>query len=84
MQLPAGLPGSEAAQAASTAAGQPEGVEGVRMRPGLAMSQDARNWARIEGDHHSWALFDVGGPGEWDQLLVGRPAVSGVMWQYSA
>lgn len=33
----------------------PEGtvVEGMRTRPGLAMSQDARNWARIEGDHHT-------------------------------
>jgi hypothetical protein len=44
--------------------------------PGLAMSQDGRNWARIEGDHHSGALFDVGAPGQWDELFVGQPQVS--------
>ncbi|KAG1653711.1 hypothetical protein FOA52_004271, partial [Chlamydomonas sp. UWO 241] len=47
--------------------------EGFRTRPGLAMSQDGRNWARIEADHHSGALFDVGGPGAWDELYVGTP-----------
>jgi hypothetical protein len=50
-------------------------VEGLRQRPGLAMSQDGKNWARIEGDHHSGALFDVGGEGEWDALLIGSPQV---------
>jgi hypothetical protein len=45
---------------------------------GLAMSQDGRNWARIEGDHHSGALFDVGAPGEWDELFVGQPQVGQV------
>lgn len=38
--------------------------------------QDGRNWARIEGDHHSGALFDVGEPGQWDELFVGAPQVS--------
>ncbi|WPT17716.1 hypothetical protein PSENEW3_00005718 [Picochlorum sp. SENEW3] len=49
--------------------------EGLRTRPGLAMSQDGRNFARIEGDHHTGALFDVGEPGEWDALFIGAPQV---------
>nr|CAD1826460.1 unnamed protein product [Ananas comosus var. bracteatus] len=36
--------------------------------PGLAVSQDGRHWARIEGEHHSGALIDVGAPREWDSL----------------
>lgn len=43
--------------------------------PGLAVSQDGRNWARIEGDHHSGALFDVGSKGEWDSLFIASPHV---------
>lgn len=50
-------------------------VEGLRVRPGLAMSQDGRNFARIEGEHHTGALFDVGAPGEWDELFIGSPQV---------
>lgn len=50
-------------------------LEGLRLRPGLAMSQDGRNWARIEAEHHSGALFDVGQPGEWDELFIGGPQV---------
>lgn len=50
-------------------------LEGLLTRPGLAMSQDGRNWARIEAGHHSGALFDVGAPGEWDALFVGAPQV---------
>jgi len=46
-----------------------------RMRPGLAMSNDGRNWARIEGEHHSGALFDVGTEGEWDSLFIAAPQV---------
>ena len=46
-----------------------------RTRPGLAMSQDGRNWARIEGEHHSGALFDAGEGGEWDAAFVGAPMV---------
>ena len=49
--------------------------EGVTLRPGLAMSQDGRNFARIEGDHHTGALFDVGETGEWDHLFIGAPQV---------
>ena len=52
-----------------------EVIEGLRLRPGLAMSQDGRNFARIEGEHHTGALFDVGGPGEWDELFIGSPQV---------
>ena len=37
------------------------------------MSQDGRNWARIESEHHTGALFDVGEPGDWDALFIGNP-----------
>nr|GMD21095.1 Glycosyl hydrolase, five-bladed beta-propellor domain-containing protein [Ipomoea batatas] len=43
--------------------------------PGLAMSQDGRHWARIEGEHHSGALFDSGQEGEWDSLFISSPNV---------
>ena len=69
---PSNLPGPTT----DVAGGQdPAPVEGLRMRPGLAMSQDGRNWARIEADHHTGALFDVGEPGEWDELFIGTPQV---------
>ncbi len=51
-----------------------------RTRPGLAMSQDGRNWARIEGEHHSGALFDVGEEGAWDAAFVAAPQVTTVMF----
>ena len=43
--------------------------------PGLACSQDGRHWARIEGDHHSGALLDVGSDMEWDSLFIAAPHV---------
>ncbi|KAF2299174.1 hypothetical protein GH714_030899 [Hevea brasiliensis] len=43
--------------------------------PGLACSQDGRHWARIEGDHHSGALLDVGSGKEWDSLFIAAPHV---------
>ncbi|KAI5352708.1 hypothetical protein L3X38_005600 [Prunus dulcis] len=43
--------------------------------PGLAISQDGRHWARIEGEHHSGALFDVGLQGEWDSSFIAAPHV---------
>nr|XP_043640093.1 uncharacterized protein LOC122611181 [Erigeron canadensis] len=46
-----------------------------RSLPGLAMSQDGRHWARIEGDHHSGALFDLGSEGEWDSMFISSPQV---------
>lgn len=46
------------------------------MRPGLAMSQDGLNWARIEGEHHTGALLDVGEEGEWDELFIANPQAS--------
>jgi hypothetical protein len=58
-------------------------LEGVRLRPGLAMSQDGKNWARIEGEHHTGALFDVGQDAEWDELFIGGPQVS-KGWQAQA
>ncbi|KAK9146458.1 hypothetical protein Sjap_006361 [Stephania japonica] len=49
----------------------------LRSLPGLAISQDGRHWARIEGEHHSGALFDVGSKSnkEWDSLFVASPQV---------
>ncbi|KAG6508844.1 uncharacterized protein LOC121982181 [Zingiber officinale] len=41
--------------------------------PGLAISQDGRYWARIEGEHHSGALFEIGSAGEWDSSFVESP-----------
>ncbi|KAF9592831.1 hypothetical protein IFM89_017796 [Coptis chinensis] len=46
-----------------------------RSLPGLAISQDGRHWARIEGEHHSGALFDVGEEKEWDSLFIAGPQV---------
>lgn len=43
--------------------------------PGLCISQDGRHWARVEGVHHSGALFDVGSEGEWDSLFISSPQV---------
>ena len=43
------------------------------MRPGLAMSQDGTNWARIEGEHHTSAVLETGEEGEWDQLYIATP-----------
>ncbi|XP_018823174.2 uncharacterized protein LOC108992911 [Juglans regia] len=43
--------------------------------PGLACSQDGRHWARIEGDHHSGALLDLGSDKEWDSLFIAAPHV---------
>lgn len=43
--------------------------------PGLAISQDGRHWARIEGQHHSGALIDVGSEKEWDSLFISSPQV---------
>lgn len=55
----------------------PEGTEikGLRMRIGLALSYDGIHWTRMEGDHHTGAVFDVGEDGEFDSLLCGWPQV---------
>ncbi|CAM9775234.1 unnamed protein product [Ectocarpus sp. 8 AP-2014] len=49
--------------------------KGVRMRIGVALSQDGLNWCRVEGEHPTGACVDVGGSGEWDRLFVGWPVV---------
>jgi len=49
--------------------------EGLRRRPGLALSQDGINFARIESDHYTGALFDHGKEGEWDALGCANPQV---------
>ncbi|XP_073295168.1 uncharacterized protein [Primulina huaijiensis] len=51
------------------------GGEILKSLPGLAMSQDGRHWARIEGEHHSGALLDVGSDGEWDSSFIASPQV---------
>ncbi|KAL6190088.1 hypothetical protein ACLB2K_036488 [Fragaria x ananassa] len=50
-------------------------VDALKSLPGLACSQDGRNWARIEGDYHSGALLDVGSKNEWDSLFIAKPQV---------
>lgn len=65
VEAPQGLPGLQAGHS----------VEGLRMRPGLAMSQDGMNWARIEGEHHTGAVLDVGEAGEWDEVFIANPQV---------
>ncbi|GLI70313.1 hypothetical protein VaNZ11_015267, partial [Volvox africanus] len=64
--LPEGFPGS----GGRSSSGERQAVEGLRLRPGLAMSQDGRNWARIEADHHTGALFDVGAAIEKTEGLI--------------
>ncbi|GLC40941.1 hypothetical protein PLESTB_000964300 [Pleodorina starrii] len=58
--LPEGFPGSSGTSGSGGGGGEKQSIEGLRLRPGLAMSQDGRNWARIEAEHHTGALFDVG------------------------
>ncbi|WVZ10141.1 hypothetical protein V8G54_014671 [Vigna mungo] len=62
----------------------PDGINGdvscgsrkvLKSLPGLAISQDGRHWARIEGEHHSGALIDVGSGKEWDSLFISSPQV---------
>lgn len=65
VDVPEGLPGAPAGAS----------LEGLCARPGLAMSQDGRNWARIEAEHHTHALFDRGEDDEWDSLFAAGPQV---------
>lgn len=37
--------------------------------------KDGRNFARIEAEHHTHAIFDTGKEGEWDNLFVASPQV---------
>lgn len=39
------------------------------------MSQDGKNWARIEAEHHTAAILDAGAEGDWDAAFVGSPQV---------
>uniref|UniRef100_A0A0E0AVQ5 Glycosyl hydrolase family 32 N-terminal domain-containing protein n=1 Tax=Oryza glumipatula TaxID=40148 RepID=A0A0E0AVQ5_9ORYZ len=57
-------------------------AEDVPALPGLAISQDGRHWARIEGDHHTGALLGVGEEEEggdprrgWEARCVAAPKV---------
>ena len=53
-------------------------------RAGLAMSQDGRNWARIEAEHHTGAVLDAGEPGAWDAAFVGAPQVCRVWVRFQS
>ena len=46
-----------------------------RARAGLCMSQDGKNWARLEAEHHTAAVLDAGDDGEWDEAFIGSPQV---------
>lgn len=39
------------------------------------MSQDGKNWARLEAEHHTAAVLDAGDSGEWDETFIGSPQV---------
>lgn len=45
-------------------------IKTFKSLPGLACSQDGRHWGRIEGEHHSGALLDVGGCKDWDSMFI--------------
>jgi len=51
------------------------GGEGARTRIGLALSQDGRNWARVEGPHHTGAMLDCGEEGAWDARGIAAPSI---------
>jgi hypothetical protein len=50
-------------------------IKGMRMRIGLALSQDGIHWSRVEGEYPTGAIVDVGDAGEFDALFVGWPQV---------
>jgi hypothetical protein len=47
----------------------------LHLKPLEGGVQDGRNWARIEAEHHTHALFDRGEEGEWDALFAASPQV---------
>ena len=49
--------------------------------PGWPISQDGGHRARIEGEHHSGALFDVGYEREWDSSFIAAPQIV-FSWQW--
>lgn len=52
-----------------------EKVKGFRTRIGVAVSLDGANWSRLEGEHYSGAVLDVGSPGCFDEQFVASPQV---------
>ena len=41
----------------------------------VVLLQDGTNWARIEGEHHTHAIFDRGEAGDFDAVFVAQPQV---------
>lgn len=50
-------------------------IAGLRSRIGVAMSKDGEHFARVEGEHPSGCVLDVGMPGAFDELFVAGPNV---------
>lgn len=50
---------------------------GFPLRPGCAVSRDGLHWNRVPGPYRG-ALLDVGGPGEFDEFMLGWPQV--IQW----
>ena len=50
-------------------------VTGMRLRIGIALSQDGLHWSRLEGEHPSGCSLDLGKAGDFDELMVGWPQV---------
>jgi len=59
-------------------------VKGAETRIGVALSQDGTHWSRVEGNHHTGALLDVGDEDVevsaaddtcWDRLCMMRPCI---------
>eukprot|EP00638_Chattonella_subsalsa_P005044 CAMPEP_0117762196 /NCGR_PEP_ID=MMETSP0947-20121206/17781_1 /TAXON_ID=44440 /ORGANISM="Chattonella subsalsa, Strain CCMP2191" /LENGTH=431 /DNA_ID=CAMNT_0005583431 /DNA_START=50 /DNA_END=1345 /DNA_ORIENTATION=- len=51
------------------------GKVGIRTRIGVAVSQDGVNWGRVEGEHPSGCILDVGKENEFDSLYLHSPQV---------
>ena len=50
-------------------------VTAMQLRIGVALSQDGIHWSRLEGEHATGAVLEVGKSGEFDELMVGWPQV---------
>eukprot|EP00617_Octactis_speculum_P026771 CAMPEP_0185771412 /NCGR_PEP_ID=MMETSP1174-20130828/64288_1 /TAXON_ID=35687 /ORGANISM="Dictyocha speculum, Strain CCMP1381" /LENGTH=460 /DNA_ID=CAMNT_0028457281 /DNA_START=23 /DNA_END=1405 /DNA_ORIENTATION=- len=69
------LEGSSSSKEEDDADAEAPTLTGMEVRIGVAISQDGINWSRVEGEHASGAVLDVGKEGEFDHLMVGWPQV---------